>query len=177
MAEVTFEHWSITMNRRTWKPLVAAALLASPCLAGCNRQQAASAAPCPGSGRGDGPASAGGADLGVAGPDLRLPRRGDQAAGQRPDPEAALHGRFRREGRPGSLSDRSGSLSSGVGQRHGEPRRRAEGGRPGAGRVGREHRRPQAASGDPDARQDEPPAVREPGQDAVPSPPCSATRP
>ena len=57
-------------------------------------------------------------------------------------------------------------------QCHGEPRCRAEGGRPGAGRVGREQRRPQAAAGDAEARQDEPPAVREPVQGPRPSPPC-----
>ena len=35
------------MNRRTWKPLVAAALLVSPYLAGCNRQQEAPSPPVP----------------------------------------------------------------------------------------------------------------------------------
>ncbi len=45
--KATYQYWSITMHRRTWKLFVVASLLASPCLTGCNRQQAAPPASAP----------------------------------------------------------------------------------------------------------------------------------
>ena len=78
-------------------------------------------APGAGSGYGDGERAGGGVDHRVAGPHVGLPGRGDPAAGQRHHSETPVHGRLRRQGRRGALSDRSRPVSGGVRQRRRPP--------------------------------------------------------